>query len=263
VVADELRAGARKTSRGVALEVRGVSHRFELKNETLHVLEDVDFTAEPGELIAILGPSGSGKSTLLRLVTGLDGPTSGEILVDGRLVDKPDPSRPIVFQDPTLFPWRTVRGNVQLGLEARGLLAGAERKVQEIIELVGLGGFEKAHPHQLSGGMAQRAAIARVLVNEPRLLLLDEPLGQLDALTRLTMQREILRLWETGGFTSLLVTHDVDEALYLATRVIVLSARPGRVLADVGVDAPRPRQHDDPRLADLRHHVLGLLGFDD
>ena len=154
--------------------------------------------------------------------------------------------------------WR----NVALGLEARGLLRKDDARVQVALERVGLAAFARAYPHQLSGGMAQRAALARALVNEPSLLLLDEPLGQLDALTRVTMQRELARLWEAGGFTALLVTHDVDEALYLADRVLVLSARPGRVIGEVGVDVPRPRHHADTRFQALRTQVLTLLGFD-
>jgi NitT/TauT family transport system ATP-binding protein len=228
----------------------------------LPVLEEINFSVAPGAFVALLGPSGCGKSTLLRLAAGLEPPTAGEIWVDGRPVRGTDPSRALVFQDPTLYPWRTVWHNVALGLEARGILRKNDSRVQAMLERVGLAPFGRALPHQLSGGMAQRAALARALVNEPSLLLLDEPLGQLDALTRLTLQRELVRLWQAGGFTALLVTHDVDEALYLADRVLVLSSRPGRVIGEVLVDAPRPRHHDDPRVRELRMQVLTLLGFD-
>ena len=250
------------SARAVSVEVRALSHQFRIKNALLLVLDNLSFSAEPGTLVALLGPSGCGKSTLLRLAAGLDIPTRGEIWVDGRPVRGTDPSRAVVFQDPTLYPWRTVWHNVALGLEARGILHKDDQRVHDVLERVGLTQFARALPHQLSGGMAQRAALARALVNEPALLLLDEPLGQLDALTRVTMQRELQSLWEPGGFTALLVTHDVDEALYLADRILILSARPGRVIGDVSVDTPRPRHHDHPRSQELRRHVLTLLGID-
>jgi NitT/TauT family transport system ATP-binding protein len=244
------------------VEVRGVSHHFELHGEALPVLDDVNLVAEPGELIALLGPSGCGKSTLLRLIAGLDAPRSGRLLVDGAPIHGPDPSRVLVFQDPTLFPWRTVRQNVGLGLEAQGRLRHDAHRVDEGLRLVGLEDFGRAYPHQLSGGMAQRAALARALVNQPSVLLLDEPLGRLDSLTRLQMQQELLRLWQSAGFTALLVTHDVEEALFLATRVIVLSQRPARVITELPVDLPYPRHRGDPRLADLRHAALTHLGLE-
>ncbi|HWE60242.1 MAG TPA: ABC transporter ATP-binding protein [Chloroflexota bacterium] len=250
-------------ARGVRLEVRHLTHRFTLKQASLLVLDDVSVSAAPGAFVALVGPSGCGKSTLLRILAGLEQPTLGGMSVDGRPIDGPHPACALVFQDPTLFPWRTVWQNVALGPEARGQrVKKDDPHVQHALELVGLAAFAHAYPSQLSGGMAQRVALARVLVNEPSLLLLDEPLGQLDALTRLTMQRELLRLWEAGGFTALLVTHDVDEALFLSDRVIVLSARPGRILGEVAVDVPRPRHHDDPQLQALRKRVLTLLGFD-
>lgn len=246
---------------GMALEVDGVSHRFDLHGAALPVLDHVGFRIEPGEFVAVLGPSGCGKSTLLRLVAGLEPPSAGRLLADGAPVAGPDPSRLMVFQDPTLFPWRTVRDNVALGLEARGLLRTERHRVQAAIDLVGLGAFAGAYPHQLSGGMAQRAALARALVNDPRLLILDEPLGKLDSLTRLGMQGELLSLWQRAGFTALLVTHDIEEALILATRVLVFSPRPARLVADLAVDRPFPRHRDDPHLVGLRHRILELLGL--
>jgi NitT/TauT family transport system ATP-binding protein len=215
---------------------------------------------EPGGFVALLGPSGCGKSTLLRLVAGLEPPDQGAIRVDGDLVEGPDPSRLLVFQDPTLYPWRTVRGNVALGLEARGVGRSRAALVDQALGLVGLTGFADVYPHQLSGGMAQRAALARALVNAPRLLLLDEPLGKLDALTRLAMQAEILRLWQEKRFTALLVTHDVEEALVLAERVIVLSDRPAAIRAELPVAAPYPRHRDDAEIVRLRREILGILG---
>ncbi|GLI21651.1 ABC transporter ATP-binding protein [Xanthobacter flavus] len=247
---------------GLRLDVEHVSHAFQLEGAPLPVLDDVSFSAEPGSFVALLGPSGCGKSTLLRLLAGLDQPVTGQLAVDGTAITAPDPSRILVFQDPTLYPWRTVEANVSLGLEARGLLKAQRRRVGDALSLVGLSGFASAYPRQLSGGMAQRVALARALVNEPRLLLLDEPLGKLDSLTRITMQGEILKLWQDARFTALLVTHDVEEALFLAERVIVFSERPARIKADVTVDVPYPRHRGDPRLAELRHHLLGLLGLD-
>ncbi|WP_408068500.1 ABC transporter ATP-binding protein [Xanthobacter oligotrophicus] len=247
---------------GIRLDVENVSHAFSLEGAPLPVLRQVSFKAAPGEFVALLGPSGCGKSTLLRLVAGLDHPTEGRVAADGAAIVDPDPSRILVFQDPTLYPWRTVGANVALGLEARGLQRRLRGRVQDVLELVGLANFASAYPRQLSGGMAQRVALARALVNDPRLLLLDEPLGKLDSLTRITMQAEILKLWQDARFTALLVTHDVEEALFLAERVIVFSDRPARIKADVKVDVPYPRHRGDPRLAELRHHLLGLLGLD-
>ena len=245
---------------GSRLTVEAVSHAFDMRGAPLPVLDRVSLAVEPGGFVALLGPSGCGKSTLLRLVAGLEPPDQGAIAVDGRLVEGPDPSRLLVFQDPTLYPWRTVRGNVALGLEAQGVGRARAARVDRALGLVGLSGFADAYPHQLSGGMAQRAALARALVNEPRLLLLDEPLGKLDALTRLAMQAEILRLWQEKRFTAVLVTHDVEEALVLAERVIVLGDRPVAIRAELAVDAPYPRHRDDPDLVRLRREILGILG---
>ena len=167
-----------------------------------------------------------------------------------------------MFQDPTLYPWRTVKANVSLGLEARGLLRRQGHRVDEALRLVGLTQFATAYPHQLSGGMAQRVSLARALVNDPKLLLLDEPLGKLDSMTRITMQQELVSLWQRTGVHRLLVTHDVEEALFMSNRVIVLSDRPAAIKADIPVDLPFPRHRGDPRLADLRRQILGLLGLD-
>ncbi|QCI63573.1 ABC transporter ATP-binding protein [Phreatobacter stygius] len=250
------------TIAGARLDIRNVSHRFELEGQPLPVLDRVSLTAEPGEFVALLGPSGCGKSTLLRLVAGLEPPTSGSLTSDGAVIDRPAPSRVVVFQDPTLFPWRTVFDNVALGLEAQGLIRSHRHRIEEALQRVGLATFAKAYQHQLSGGMAQRVALARALVNEPNLLILDEPLGKLDSLTRLSMQSEIVSLWQRSGFTTLLVTHDVEEALFMATRVVVFSDRPAQIKAEIAVDRPYPRHRGDPHLADLRRQVLGLLGLD-
>ncbi len=226
--------------RGSTLTLREVSHRFDLEGQPLPVLDRISLQVGRGEFVALLGPSGCGKSTLLRLVAGLD----------------------VVFQDPTLYPWRTVWSNVALGLEARGLLRTHRGRIEDALRLVGLTGFANAYPHQLSGGMAQRAALARALVNDPKLLILDEPLGQLDSLTRITMQGELVSLWQRAGFTALLVTHDVEEALFLAGRVIVFSQRPAHIKAEIVNARPYPRHRGDPHLAELRHQVLAHLGLD-
>ncbi|KAB1071738.1 ABC transporter ATP-binding protein [Methylobacterium planeticum] len=247
-------------ARGAELSVEDVSHAFQINGAPLPVLDRISLSVAPGGFVALLGPSGCGKSTLLRLAAGLEPADDGRLVLDGERIDRPDPSRLLVFQDPTLYPWRTVRGNVAVGLEARGLLAQRRGRIDEALGLVGLSAFAEAHPHQLSGGMQQRTALARALVNDPRLLLLDEPLGKLDALTRLALQDELVRLWRRSGFTALLVTHDVEEALVLAERVVVLSDRPARIRAEIRVEAPYPRRRDDPELVRLRSHILNILG---
>ncbi|GIQ73661.1 ABC transporter ATP-binding protein [Bradyrhizobium sp. RD5-C2] len=247
---------------GAELDIEGVSHAFDIDGAVLPVLDKVNLSIAPGEFVALLGPSGCGKSTLLRLVAGLEKPRSGSLREDEVRISGPHPSRVVVFQDPTLFPWRSVWDNVALGLEAQGILKPQRHRVDAVIELVGLSSFRNAYPHQLSGGMAQRVALARALVNDPKILVLDEPLGKLDSLTRIAMQSELVALWQRKGFTTLLVTHDVEEALVLANRVIVLSDRPARIKADIAVARPYPRHRGDPYLADLRKQILGLLGLE-
>ncbi|PAY07956.1 MULTISPECIES: ABC transporter ATP-binding protein [Bradyrhizobium] len=247
---------------GAELDIEGVSHAFDIDGAVLPVLDNVSLSIAPGEFVALLGPSGCGKSTLLRLVAGLEKPRAGSLREDEARITGPHPSRVVVFQDPTLFPWRTVWDNVALGLEAQGILKAQRHRVDEVIELVGLSSFRNAYPHQLSGGMAQRVALARALVNDPKILVLDEPLGKLDSLTRIAMQSELVALWQRKGFTTLLVTHDVEEALVLANRVIVLSDRPARIKADIAVARPYPRHRGDPYLAELRKQILGLLGLE-
>jgi NitT/TauT family transport system ATP-binding protein len=245
----------------IALDVEGVSHRYEIDGKELQVLDNVSLSIAPGEFVALLGPSGSGKSTLLRLAAGLETPTTGRVEENGRPITAPNPDRILVFQDAMLFPWRTVRANIAIGLEARGLIREREHRIEDVLKLVKLEGFADFYPHQLSGGMAQRAALARALVNDPKLLLLDEPLGKLDSLTRLRMQKELLDLWKSAGFTALLVTHDVEEALLLADRVVVLSDRPASIVAEIRVDQPHPRRRDDATLVALRGSILEKLGI--
>jgi NitT/TauT family transport system ATP-binding protein len=244
------------------VQVRDVSHWFESKGQRLAVLEAITFSVKPGEFVALLGPSGCGKSTLLRLIAGLDPPREGKIGADGIRITGPDASRLLVFQNPTLYPWRTVRDNIALGLEARGVLKENQHRIDAALSLTGLTAFADALPQQLSGGMAQRTALARVLVNDPQLLLLDEPLGKLDSLTRMTMQTELLQLWQDAHFTSLLVTHDVEEALLLAQRVIIFTDRPAKIASIVDVDLPYPRHRNDPKLIALRSSILVSLGHE-
>jgi NitT/TauT family transport system ATP-binding protein len=249
-------------ARGTTLTIRDLSHHFQLHGQPLRVLDRISFRVGRGEFVALLGPSGCGKSTLLRLVAGLDFPSAGSLLTDGKPIEGPNPSRVVVFQDPTLYPWRTVWGNVAIGPEAQGLLHTHRERIKDALRLVGLEGFVNAYPHQLSGGMSQRAALARALVNDPRLLILDEPLGQLDSLTRITMQSELVSLWQRAGFTALLVTHDVEEALFLAGRVIVLSERPAHIKAEIVNALPYPRHRGDRHLVELRHEVFSHLGLE-
>ena len=247
---------------GASIDVEHVSHAFDIDGTELQVLDDVSLKVRPGEFVVLLGPSGCGKSTLLRLIAGLEPPRAGVLRENDIRIKGPHPSRVVVFQDPTLFPWRSVWNNVALGLEAQGILKTQRHRVDAALDLVGLTDFRNAYPHQLSGGMAQRVALARALVNDPKVLVLDEPLGKLDSLTRIAMQAELVALWQRKGVTTLLVTHDVEEALVLANRIIVLSDRPARIKADIAVHRPYPRHRGDPYLADLRRQILGLLGLD-
>lgn len=231
-----------------SLIIRGVSKTYSVDDRPLSVLRNIALDIEPGEFVSVVGASGCGKSTLLRLIIGLDTDYDGDILLDGRRIEGPGPERGIVFQEPRLFPWLTVEDNVALGLDASGAVPRQrERSVAENIALVGLTGFEKAYPHQLSGGMAQRAAIARALVNRPEILLLDEPLGALDSLTRAYLQKELLRIWQQERVTVIMVTHDVEEAVFLSDKVVVMEPRPGRIGAviPIGLDHPRDRAAPD------------------
>lgn len=244
------------TERG-SLELRDVSKSYVVDNQELRVLDHVNLKVSPGEFISIVGPSGCGKSTLLRLVVGLDGDYQGQILLDGERIAGTSLGRGIVFQDHRLLPWLTLEQNVDLALENSGWPAEQRRQsVREHIELVGLKGFETVYPHQLSGGMSQRAAIARGLVYRPEVLLLDEPLGALDALTRLRLQEELLRIWKAEKVTMLLVTHDVEEAIYLSDRIIVMHSGPGRIASDIRVDLPWPRDRASHAFADVRRQIL-------
>ncbi|GEP45760.1 ABC transporter ATP-binding protein [Brevifollis gellanilyticus] len=244
------------------MRVCDVSKRFLSPDGTEFIaLKSASLEVGSGELVSLVGPSGCGKSTLLRLIASLDTPSAGELLVGTEPITGPEASRGLVFQDPNLFPWLTVRRNVQAGLVARGVLQQKAHEVDEYIRLVGLEGFADSFPHHLSGGMAQRVALARALINHPKILLLDEPLGALDAFTRMRMQDEVLRLWQTRRTTMLFVTHDIDEAIYMSDRIVIMSPRPGRIERIIDVNLPRPRQRSSPEFLKLRGDILELLDF--
>jgi ABC-type nitrate/sulfonate/bicarbonate transport system ATPase subunit len=249
---------------GSTLRVVEVSKHFStLENsaERTHALDRVSLSISAGELVSLVGPSGCGKSTLLRLIAGLDAPDSGQLWVESEAIAAPSAERGLVFQDPNLFPWLTVRRNIEAGLVARGLLRKKGPEVEEFMRLVGLEAFAKAYPHHLSGGMAQRVALARALINHPKVLLLDEPLGALDAFTRMRMQDEVLRLWQARGTTMLLVTHDIDEAIYMSDRIVILTPRPGRIERIIPVTLERPRQRNSAEFLHLRGEILEFLHF--
>ena len=245
------------------LELRNISMQFSRRGQTFEALRDVSLQVETGEFISIVGASGCGKTTLLRIVDGLRPPTRGEVWVDGRPVDRPGPDRGFVFQQDGLFPWRTVLDNVIFGLEVQGKSKGdARKRADTLIRLVGLNGFEQHFPHELSGGMRQRANLARALTIDPDVLLMDEPFASLDAQTREIMQSELLRIWRSNRKTVLFVTHQIDEAVYLADRVVVMTSRPGQVKAVVDVDIPRPRDLSvkrTPRFLELVDEIWKMI----
>lgn len=260
-VANGLSAARQATLSHMIVEKLGV--RYERNQETIQALEGIDLAVNEGEFVTIVGPSGCGKTTLLRVVAGLVKPSEGTVRLDGTLVTRPSSDRALVFQSDRLLPWRTVLDNVVLSLQVTGT---AKRKAREIARrytnLVGLKDFEARYPSELSGGMRQRVNLARSLAVDPRLLLMDEPFANLDALTRDHMQQELLRIWRATRKTVLFITHNVDEAVFLSDRVYVFSARPGRVAADVVVNLPRPRTLDvkgSPEFAALVKQVYGVL----
>ena len=244
------------------IDVRGVSKVFRTRAGLVPVLDDISFSVADGEFVAVIGPSGCGKSTLLGVLAGFERPDAGMVRVDGEPVDEPRRTAIFIFQQPSLFPWLDLRGNLLLGLNG----ASAEARQQlaaHYIALVGLDGFEHAFPHQLSGGMLQRAELARALMVKPEILYMDEPFGSLDALTRLRMRAELLRILSRERHTVLFVTHDVEEALHLADRVLVLSPRPARIQAVIEVTLPRPRVLSSPELLALKASLLRELGVDE
>ncbi|MEQ6434792.1 ABC transporter ATP-binding protein [Comamonas sp. w2-DMI] len=227
------------------LSIQGVSRTFTShKGTQTQALLPVDFEVRENDFVTILGPSGCGKSTMLRIVAGLDFPTTGQVLLDGQAIDGPGADRGMVFQSYTLFPWLTVAQNIRFGLREKGVPEAEQKERSDyFIAKVGLRGFENHFPKQLSGGMQQRTAIARALANDPRILLMDEPFGALDNQTRVVMQELLLGIWEAERKTVMFVTHDIDEAIFMANRVAVFSARPGRIKADIAVNLPHPRHY--------------------
>jgi NitT/TauT family transport system ATP-binding protein len=239
------------------IEIKRLSKVFKLQDQTIHALSDADLTIRKGEFVCLIGASGCGKSTLLRIMAGFEQPSSGEALMWGKPIDGPDPGRGMVFQDYALFPWLSVRDNIGFGPTARGLHRGeVKATVDKFIELVGLQNFATAYPHQLSGGMKQRVAIARVLANDAELVLMDEPFGALDAMTRERLQDELLEIWQRTGLTVVFVTHSIEEAIFLAGRVVVMTPGPGRIESDNALDLPRPRDVASPEF-NLIRRALG------
>lgn len=226
-------------------------------------LNNISFSIEPGDFIVLVGPSGCGKTTLLRSIAGLEKPTSGRIYLDRKEIKDTSYERGFVFQDPKLFKWLNIEQNVAFGLKARSVYKKNKKDVQMYIDLVGLSGFEKVYPHQLSGGMAQRAALARAMINHPKVLLMDEPFGALDAFTRVEMQRELLKIWNERRMTMVMVTHDIDEAVFLSTKIVVMSHRPARIKKILDNDITHPRGRDQHDFLKLRHEIIESLDITD
>lgn len=242
------------------IEIESVGRTYvDTNSNAVEALQNISLSVRRGEFLSIIGPSGCGKTTLLRLLAGLDIPQAGRVTLEGEKITAPDPKRGYVFQQGSLFPWLTVEKNIASGLKARGVYKENKKAVGRYIDLIGLQGFEKSYPHQISGGMAQRVAIARALINRPVALLLDEPMGALDAFTRADLQDKLLEIWEKNGTTMVLVTHDVDEAVYLSDRIVVMTPRPGKIseIIDVGLPRPRDRAADD--FTALRRAILEKL----
>jgi NitT/TauT family transport system ATP-binding protein/sulfonate transport system ATP-binding protein len=240
------------------LEIKGLNKQYQVRGESLSVLENISLSIKPGEFVSIVGSSGCGKSTLLKLIIGLEDSYQGELLLDGNRIVGTSLERGIVFQEHRLFPWLTVEQNISIGLLNNTKLSKEEKlkSIQEHIELVGLKNFSGAYPYQLSGGMSQRVAIARALVNRPEVLLLDEPFGALDAFTRAFLQQELQRIWEKEGITMIQVTHDVEEAVYLGDRVVVMQPNPGRIKRIIDVPLPRERNRSSAEFIAIKEDVL-------
>ncbi len=247
----------------VKVEIRDLVKKFQTRNGEVVALNGVDLSIQDKEFVCVVGPSGCGKSTLLNMIGGLDTPTSGEILVDGKEVDGPSPKRGIVFQQYALFPWLTVKKNVQFGLKLQGMpRERMEQVTEKYLRAVGLENFAHSYPKELSGGMKQRVAIARAYAVNPEVLLMDEPFGALDAQTRVQLQTELLETWEHEQKTCFFITHDVEEAIILAQRVVIMSARPGRVKDIVDIDIPYPRDQAtkmSPRFLELKNDIWGQV----
>ena len=238
------------------LEIHQLYKNFYIRGQKFEVLAGVDLTVKKGEMVAIVGASGCGKSTLLKLITTLESISSGEILLDGEPVNGPSPKCSMIFQEARLFPWLSVRQNIEFVISDAVPKAEKKEMVEYYINLVGLSEFTDAVPNQLSGGMQQRVSIARALATRPQLLLLDEPFGALDAFTRMSMQQEVLRIWEQDKTTMMIVTHDIDEAIYLSSRVVIMGKNPGVVKKSVPVNLPFPRDRTDPAFLEIRGEIM-------
>jgi len=242
------------------IEIKDLSKVFQLQDQTIHALTDANLAIRKGEFVCLIGASGCGKSTLLRIMAGFEQPSLGEALMWGKPIEEPEPSRGMVFQDYALFPWLSVRDNIGFGPTSRGLhRSEVKATVDKFIELVGLQTFASAYPHQLSGGMKQRVAIARVLANDAELVLMDEPFGALDAMTRERLQDELLEIWQRTGLTVVFVTHSIEEAIFLAGRVVVMTPGPGRIESDNAITLPRPRDVASPEFNAIRRVLGGKL----
>ena len=247
----------------VVLKLDNVSKSFAKveKDEITHALSSISLEMKSGEFISLVGTSGCGKSTILRLIAGLITPTVGTLSVNDKEITGPAPDRGMVFQRPTLFPWLTVEKNIGFSLKMQNKLEGNEQRVDHMLDLIGLKNFKDDYPGQLSGGMAQRVALVRTLINEPPILLLDEPLGALDAFTRMNMQDEILSAWRGRNQLAVMVTHDVDEAIYMGTRVIVMEPSPGRIKADIPIKLDYPRNRSSAQFIEYRNQILEMLDY--
>lgn len=247
---------------GKKVEVRNVRKVFQQANGELEALKDITLTIEAGEFVSVVGASGCGKSTLIRIIDGLETPTSGEVLIDGKPVKEPSVETGFIFQESRLFPWLTVEKNLEFGIHDKIDSVKRRELIQEYIDLVELTGFEKAYPSQLSGGMQQRASIARTLINKPSILLLDEPFGALDALTRINMQNEILNIWRKQRTTMLLITHDIDEAIFLSDKIAIMSNRPGVISKVINVEIAKPRDRSNYDFVQIRREIYSQF-FED
>ena len=245
----------------IILSLKNVSKSFaKVENDSVtNALHDINLSLKKGEFVSLVGPSGCGKSTILRLVAGLIFPTQGQVMTDGKKIEKPGPDRGMVFQNPTLFPWLTVKNNIAFSLSVRKDLKPDDKRVERMIKMIGLANFKDDYPGQLSGGMAQRVALVRSLIADPTILLLDEPLGALDAFTRMNIQDEILKIWQEKKQLILMVTHDIDEAIYMSTRVIVMTPNPGKIRDDITIDIPYPRQRASDEFVEYRKKILNEL----
>ncbi|MBZ9850668.1 ABC transporter ATP-binding protein [Mesorhizobium sp. CA14] len=250
------------TARGGDVTIRDLSKSFAIGGRQLAVLRSLDLDIRSGECLVIVGASGSGKTTLLRILAGLERADGGAVAIDGKRIEGVGEERAVIFQEPRLLPWLTVLGNVAFGLEVRGIAkAEAEKRARFYIALVGLAEFSDAYPRQLSGGMAQRVGIARALTVQPEILLLDEPLGALDAMTKISMQEELARIWSEENVTMVMVTHDLEEAIYLADRVLILPREKGGAVRLIDVDLPRPRERSESRFVRYREELLREFGL--